>query len=220
MCYSLKSSIRTSILSLVSIIYLYSSNIPKYKWLAVTLIGWCSMQGAEAILWYTKPDVSCTLLNKTVTMTIIPIILMMQGLGALYGSFYVISWNQLSDNYKIFFIVYTIITISGILYSQFSNIESTCTTVTKQGHLDWSTNKTNTLLVNSTQCIIYSVIMIGLPLLLLWANKWEVLIYFMVPLLGSIYGLSTDSPGSVWCYFTSFSSIVFAIMLFLHNSIK
>lgn len=220
MCYSLKSSIRTSILSLVSIIYLYSSNIPKYKWLAVTLIGWCSMQGAEAILWYTKPDVSCTLLNKTVTMTIIPIILMMQGLGALYGSFYVISWNQLSDNYKIFFIVYTIITISGILYSRFSNIESTCTTVTKQGHLDWSTNKTNTLLVNSTQCIIYSVIMIGLPLLLLWANKWEVLIYFMVPLLGSIYGLSTDSPGSVWCYFTSFSSIVFAIMLFLHNSIK
>ena len=40
MCYSLESSIRTSVLSLASCIYLYTSGIAKFKWLSVTLLGW------------------------------------------------------------------------------------------------------------------------------------------------------------------------------------
>ena len=33
MCYSLESSIKTTTISLISIVYLLTSNIPKFKWL-------------------------------------------------------------------------------------------------------------------------------------------------------------------------------------------
>ena len=218
MCYSLESSIRTSILSAVAIIYLYTSNIPKYKWLAITLLGWCIMQFAEMLLWLTKPNTSCTMANKIITLTLIPFILILQGLGALFGSFYVTPWRKLTKNYKLFFIFYTIIIIVSMLFSQFGNIESTCTTVTPEGHLNWSTRTTeDQFILTNTQSIIYSVIMIGIPLTVLWKNKQELIIIFAVPLLGALYSLTTDSPGSIWCYYTSFSSIVFALMLFLHN---
>lgn len=46
MCYSVESSIKTTTVSLLAIIYLLSSNIPHFNWIGITLIGWCSMQFA------------------------------------------------------------------------------------------------------------------------------------------------------------------------------
>ena len=219
MCYSLESSIKTTTISLISIVYLLTSNIPKFKWLGITLIGWCSMQAAEAVLWYTQPDKSCTKLNKFITMTFIPIILIMQGLGSLYGSLYVNPWSTLSKNYKLFFIVYTILMISIIVYSQYGNIKSMCTTVTRNGHLNWGTSKSSKVM-SHTPIILSMVVILGIPLLVLWKNKLELIIYFLVPFLGALYSLTTDSPGSVWCYYTSFSSVIFAFMLLLHTVAK
>ena len=141
MCYSLESSIRTSVLSLASCIYLYTSGIAKFKWLSVTLLGWSAMQFAEAILWYTEPDKKCTNLNKLITLTLIPFILILQSIGTVLGSFYVIPWNTLSNENKLAYIIFFIIVVASIFNYQFTVINNVCTTVTNDGHLDWSTYK-------------------------------------------------------------------------------
>ena len=211
MCYSLESSIRTSVLSLASCIYLYTSGIAKFKWLSVTLLGWSAMQFAEAILWYTEPDKKCTYLNKIITLTLIPFILILQSIGTVLGSFYVIPWNTLSNENKLAYIIFFIIVVVVIFNYQFTVINNVCTTVTNDGHLNWSTYKNLPL----TQNIFVMCFIIGLPLLTLWENKSELLALFIIPTAGALYGLSTDSPGSVWCYYTSFSSIIFALKLYL-----
>ena len=94
-----------------------------------------------------------------------------------------------------------------------------CTTVTKSGHLDWNTSKSNRNLTDA-QIILSMVIILSIPLIVLWKNKLELIIYFLVPFSGALYSLTTDSPGSVWCYYTSFSSIIFAFMLLLHTVVK
>ena len=50
MCYSVQSSLQTTTISLVSILYLLSSNIPHYQWLGIALIGWCGMQFDELFI--------------------------------------------------------------------------------------------------------------------------------------------------------------------------
>ena len=221
MCYSVESSLRTSGMSAAAIAYLFSSGIPKYKWLAVTLIGWCSMQLAEAMLWLTNPRTSCTQANRVITLTLIPLILVMQGLGALYGSFYVTPWRELSRGRKLFFVGYTVLITASILVSQFGTLQSACTTVTPMGHLNWSTNKTGggvLAWLTNTQSVWYTVVVLAIPLAVLWPNKWELLYLFAVPFAAVLYGLSTDAAGSVWCYYTSFASIAFALMLFVHQT--
>ena len=69
MCYSVKSSLKTTLISLSAIIYLVTSNIPHYQWLGITLIGWCAMQFDELLLWLTNPLKECTEWNKIITMT-------------------------------------------------------------------------------------------------------------------------------------------------------
>ena len=67
MCYSVESSLKTTLVSLSAIVYLLTSNIPHYQWLGVTLIGWCAMQFDELLLWLTNPLKECTKWNKIIT---------------------------------------------------------------------------------------------------------------------------------------------------------
>ena len=93
MCYSIESSLRTSGMSFLAIIYLLSSGIPKFQYLGVVLIGWCAMQLTEAFLWMTDPR-KCTTINKWITLIIIPIVLAMQPLAPTWGSLFLNSWNE------------------------------------------------------------------------------------------------------------------------------
>ena len=72
MCYSVESSLRTTFISLICIIYLIKSNIPKFQYLGSVLIGWCVMQFAEALIWMTDPT-KCTTINRLLTIILIPI---------------------------------------------------------------------------------------------------------------------------------------------------
>jgi len=60
MYYSVESILKTTLISFISIVYLLSSNIPHYQWLAIALIGWCGMQFDELLLWMTDPRKECT----------------------------------------------------------------------------------------------------------------------------------------------------------------
>jgi hypothetical protein len=216
MCYSVKSSIKTTTISFISIVYLLTSNIPHFQWLGVALIGWCGMQFDELLLWLTNPRKGCTKWNELITMTLIPFTLVSQPLFSLWGSLYVFPWEKLSQLKKLFMISYTAICTVIIYFVHFYKPDKTCTIVTKDGHLSWGTTKyvSNTAIFTPLWSLI-----ICLPLLLLWNKKYLILILLCIlPFIGYQYGKYTDSQGSIWCFYTSYTSIIASIALFLHKN--
>lgn len=221
MCYSTESSLQTTLLSLAAIVYLMSSQDPHYQWLGVTLIGWCLMQFAELLLWLTKPQETCTDYNKLITLTLIPLFLMLQPLGSLFGSLYVIPWSKSSDFRKYFLLLFPIFIALCVWYAQYYNPVTYCTRVTPKGHLFWFTSdyKQFNTIMNIVFYFIFSILIL-LPLILFW-NKSNAIILLLVcvPLFGFWRGLlHTDSRGSLWCYYTSYDSLVMAACLFLRQA--
>jgi hypothetical protein len=171
------------------------------------------MQFDELLLWLTNPRKGCTKWNEIITMSLIPFTLISQPLFSLWGSLYVFPWKTLSKLKKLFMLFYTVLCSTPIILIHFFNIDKTCTTVTKKGHLNWFTNK---YIENSK--FLYPVwsLLIILPLLLFW-NKKYMLIFLLsiLPFIGYHYGKYTDSQGSIWCFYTSSTSIIARIALFL-----
>lgn len=214
MCYSVESSLKTTSISLVAIIYLLSSGIPHFKWIACALIGWCSMQFAELLLWLTKPRKECTIWNKIITLTLIPIVLMLQPLGALWGSIYAIPWNKSSPFRKNFMIYYTIFVVLLILGYTFINPYKLCTTVTPKGRLFWGTSKYREYNNFDYLIIFMWGFLLSLPLAMFWNKSWlPIIVLAIAPFMGFLYGLSTDGKPSIWCYYTSYGSIIAIILL-------
>lgn len=216
MCYSVKSSIKTTTISFLSILYLMTSNIPHFQWLGIALIGWCGMQFDELLLWLTNPRKGCTKLNQLITMTLIPFTLAAQPLFAMWGSLYVFPWKTLSKFRKQCMIAYTVFCSSIIAYFYYYKPDKTCTTVTEQGHLSWVTSN---YAHKSNFVTSIWLIMIALPLLLLWNKKKMILLLLgILPLIGFQMGSYTDSQGSIWCFYTSYTSIIASIALFLKQN--
>lgn len=204
MCYSVESSAKTTLYSLTAIIILLKSGVPHFQWIGISLIGWCGMQFAEFLLWLTDPRKGCTTANKIITLTLIPLVLILQPLGCILGSFFVKPWKECSQNRKLFIVVYSAIVITCLLYSFFRKIESTCTIVTNNGHLNWWLNHDKF----SYMLYFMLAVTISLPLLLLWDVSYKLLFILAIfPFYGYNYGLTTDSAASIWCYYTSFTSI-------------
>jgi len=218
MCYSVESSLKTTTLSLIAIIYLLSSGVPHFQWIALLLVGWCGMQFDELLLWATNPRKECTIWNKIITLTLIPIVLMLQPLGSLYGSLYVIPWNKSSNFRKNFIIYYSIFIVLAVLANTFINPFKFCTIVTPRGHLHWGTSKHTEYDIFGY--IIYFVwaFLIALPLILFWnINNLPIILLIITPLIGFVYGLYTDGKPSIWCYYTSYSSIIAIILVLLYQ---
>lgn len=218
MCYSVESSLKTTALSLFAIIYLFQSESPYFKWIGLSLIGWCSMQFAELLLWLTEPQHGCTKWNVIFSVTLIPLALMMQPLGSLFGSFFVIPWSESSLFRKWFTVIFCAIAIGSVAYVQFIQQEQLCTFVTPKGHLFWG--KTKKPIQNEPAYVLSQALwflFIMIPILIFWDKSLPFLL-IAAPLFGFLYGhYKTDSRGSIWCFYTSFSSIVASILLFLKN---
>jgi hypothetical protein len=218
MCYSVESSVKTTAISLFAIIYLLTSNIPYFQWIGITLIGWCGMQFAELLLWLTDPRKGCTMSNKILTMTLIPLVLILQPLGSLFGSLYVIPWNKSSDLRKNFIKFYSLVIILGMLYVHCYQPEKMCTTVTNNGHLYWNTHIDN----NATpikRSYFYWLVIILLPIIIFWNKNYLLIaLTLIMPTVGFITGWWTDARGSIWCHYTSYTSIFASVFLFLHQS--
>ena len=218
MCYSVESSLKTSLLSFISIIVLFSSNVPHFKWIALILISWCSMQVGELLLWLTNPRKSCTPMNKLITLTLIPLILLSQPLLVIFGSFFVKPWSACSQNRRMLILGYCIIASIVFLYYFYENPTKYCTTVTKQGHLNWLLKSSEDPRYEMPYGY-YSWIVVGIgSALLLWDISYKALVaLFLIPLIGFIYSLNTDSKSSIWCYYSSYSSMVMLILYGLYK---
>jgi len=218
MCYSVESSLKTTTISLIAIIYLLSSGIPYFQWIGITLIGWSGMQFAELLLWMTNPRKSCTVWNKIITMTLIPLVLAFQPLGSLWGSLFVIPWDKSTDFRKNFMIYYSIFIGLAVYFGHFLYISKTCTIVTPQGHLHWNTSPLIKKNYDYTVYFLWAVL-IYIPLWMFW-NKHRIVKFLLVftPLLGFLYGIFTDGKPSIWCYYTSYTSIMASFLLLLYQT--
>jgi len=216
MCYSVESSLKTTTISFLSILYLMTSNIPHFQWLGVALIGWCGMQFDELLLWLTNPRKGCTKWNQIITMTLIPFTLAAQPLFAMWGSLYVFPWKTLSLIRKQIMIAYTILCSLIVAFWYYYKPDKTCTTVTKEGHLSWVAS--NYVSKSKLFTPIWALLILS-PLLLLW-NKNYMLLFLLgiLPFIGYQYGKYTDSQGSIWCYYTSYTSIIASVALFLKQT--
>jgi hypothetical protein len=224
MCYSIESSLKTTAISLFAIIYLLSSGIPHFQWIGLSLIGWSGMQFAELLLWLTEPRKGCTFWNKVITMTLIPLILCLQPLGLLWGSTIIFPWDKSSSMRKYFMLIFTAIVLAGVYSQHFMYPTKYCTTVTNQGHLYWMTlkdgdkdNSKSARFFNNTIYLLWALL-IALPLILFWnKNPLFILLIMIIPTFGFFTGLTTDSKASIWCHYTSYTSIISVICLFIHQ---
>lgn len=216
MCYSVKSSLKTTLISFASILYLLTSNIPYFQWIGIALLGWCGMQFDELLLWLTNPRKKCTNWNKIITMTLIPFTLLAQVLCPLWGSLFVYPWKKLSQPTKQFMIFSTIIFTIIIYFVHYYKPSRTCTVVSDQGHLNWILND----YVHHNNVLPYLwFILIVMPFLLFWKKRILLpLLLTILPAIGIQYGRYTDAQGSVWCYYTSYTSIIASIGLFLQQT--
>jgi hypothetical protein len=209
MCYSKESSLYTSTISFVAIVYLLSSGIPHFQWLGVTLFGWCAMQFAEYLLWSENPRKECTENNKLITATLIPLALFLQGVSAMLGAFFVYPANVLNP----YALASVAVSAATIYAMHFYNADKMCTVVTKEGHLNWS-RRSDWSVASPAEITVgyyYWAFVIFCPLLFLWNRSRLFLAALVVlPALGFFYGQNTDSGASIWCYYTSWSSIIAA----------
>jgi hypothetical protein len=219
MCYSKESSLYTSSVSFAAIVYLVSSGIPHFQWLGVALAGLCAMQFAEYLLWSEEPDKSCTERNKLITSTAVPAALFAQGLSVLYGSLFVYPWKTSSDLRKFIIVAYTLAVAAIVYVGNFYNPSKECTIVTEDGHLDWGRNTGSVMSWNAGVLYYGWAFVIAAPFIL-WNRSFAFLAAFLaLPLFGFLYGrYATDSQASIWCYYTSWSSIIAAGGLLLKHA--
>jgi hypothetical protein len=183
------------------------------------MVGWCGMQIAEFLLWLTKPQKSCTSMNKIITLTLIPLVLLSQPLCGLFGSFFVKPWSACSDNRKLFIVVYSIIVVLMMGIYFYKDAEKYCTVVTPDGHLDWWLSSF-TPNYSKGYLIRYYIWLaaIFIPIFLLWDISYKaVFAISILPLFGFFYGLKTDSSASIWCHYTSFTAIVSILIYALYK---
>jgi hypothetical protein len=220
MCYSVESSAKTTLISLIAIIILLQSGVPHFQWLGVVLIGWCLMQFAEFLLWLTDPRKGCSSVNKLITATLIPFTLCLQALCPAIGSFFVKPWVQCKQLRRIFILFYSIISVSVMLVYFYGRPVKYCTTVTSNGHLDWFVSEWPVIVIGTKRLIATTLwqIIIIIPFIVLWDVSYKAVFAFCIlPLIGYFYGFTTDSNGSIWCHFASFTSITSLIMYGLYK---
>ena len=219
MCYSVESSAKTALYSLVAIVLMFQTNVPHFKWIGLILIGWCSMQFAELLLWLTNPRKSCTSMNKLITLTLIPLVLVSQPLFGLLGSFFVKPWSECNQKRKLFIVLYAVLATVVVLVYFYKDPEKYCTTVTPEGHLHWWLTNFNPKYEKDNLILYYMCMaIIFIPILMLWNVSFKAIIAISIlPLFGFIYGLRTDSKGSIWCHYTSYTALVSIVIYLLYK---
>jgi hypothetical protein len=219
MCYSVESSAKTTLYSLVAIVLMFRSNVPHFKWIGLIMIGWCSIQFVEMLLWLTNPRKSCTPMNKLITTTLIPIVLATQPMFASVGSFFVKPWSACSTGRKQFIVGYSVVAALALLVYFYKDAEKYCTTVTPEGHLHWWLKKfTSNYYTDNLIAYYIWFFLIIFPIFAFWDISYKAVVAICImPLLGFIYGLRTDSKGSIWCHYASYTAIISLIMYGLYK---
>ncbi len=189
--------------------YLLRRRQPRLKFAAVALMGITAMQWVEGALWLDGP-MPHGAVNQLVTIGLIPLALLAQAWGPLFGSTFVLPVrNRRVPFYLLLMLGLTIVIAVRVVY------QPTHTQVTPEGHLNWYSPQNPPVFVHWAYGLW--ALVIGAPFLLWWRPFWQsVLIVSWGWIWATVSYIYTDSAASYWCFYVSFYAafvLVYASMV-------
>jgi hypothetical protein len=188
--------------------YLLRRDNPRLKWGGVALMGITAMQWVEGILWLDGP-IPHGAVNQFLTIVLIPLALLSQVWGPLFGSTFELPVKNRRVPFYLFLVLgLTIVVVARIVY------QPTYTQVTPQGHLNWWSDR------NPPVFAIWAyglwAVVIGAPFLMWWRPFWQSLLIVSWGWFWATFSyLATDSAASYWCFYVSFYAAFVLIYAFM-----
>ena len=158
------------------------------------------MQLAEAVLWLTSPAEGCTVANRAITATAVPLASSSQVFGPILGAQYVVRLQQ-HMRVALFLAVSGSMPILGAIFVTARGLgDEWCATVTDKGFLLWSFDSASmSAALWLLNCIPWWLC-IATPFLLWWRPLWQALAIAAWGLFLFVFAIiTTDSPASNWC---------------------
>jgi hypothetical protein len=206
-CFDAPSSLISFGFVYIIAFYFLRKNDPHLKWGAVALMGITAMQLVEGLLWLDGPT-PYGMFNKFATVVLIPLALLTQPWGPLFGSLFVVPLRQRRTK---FFLLLTLGLVMVII-THFTN-NPIYTQVTPQGHLNWF-SQCNPPVFSPWSYGLWALV-IGAPFLLWWRPFWQSLLIVSWGWVWAVIAfIFTDSAASFWCFFVSFYALFVLIYSF------
>ncbi|XOF32237.1 MAG: hypothetical protein ACL93V_09270 [Candidatus Electrothrix sp. YB6] len=208
MCYDATSSLVGACCGYGVAAYLLRRDNPRLKWGAVALMGITAMQWTEAILWLDGPTPH-GMVNQLVTVALIPLALLAQAWGPLFGS----AFDRPVRERRVPFYFLLIVGLVFVVAVR-AIYHPTHTQITPEGHLNWYSPQ-NPPVFAAWGYGLWAVV-IGAPFLLWWRPFWQsVAIVAWGWLWAVIAFLISDSAASYWCFFVTFYAAFILIYSFM-----
>ena len=166
------------------------------------------MQWVEGLLWLDGPKPNGTV-NQLLTVALIPLALLAQAWGPLFGSLY----DQPIRHRRFAFCLLLIIGLTIVVLARVVH-HPTHTQVTPHGHLNWWSHN-NPPVFSAWSYGLWAAV-IGTPFLLWWRPLWQgLLIVSWGWMWATLSYLFTDSAASHWCFFVSFYAAFVLVYSFM-----
>ena len=208
MCFNATSSLVGGCCAYGVAAYLLRRDNPRLKWGAVTLMGITAMQWTEAVLWLDGPKPH-GIVNQLVTIGLIPLALLAQAWGPLFGS----TFDRPVRERRVPFYFLLILGLVLVVVVR-AVYQPTHTQITPEGHLNWYSPQNPPVFV-AWAYGLWAVV-IGAPFLLWWRPFWQsIAIVFWGWLWAIIAFLISDSAASYWCFFVTFYAAFVLVYSFM-----
>lgn len=208
MCFDATSSLIAGGCAYGVAAFLLRRDNPRLKWGAVGLMGITAMQWVEGLLWLDGPKPH-GMVNQLLTIGLIPLALLVQAWGPLFGSLYSLPVGPRRVPFVLLLVLgLSLVVVARVYY------HPTYTQVTPEGHLNWYSPR------NPPVFLIWAyglwAVVIGAPFLLWWRPFWQSLAIvswgWMWAILSFIF---TDSAASHWCFFITFYAAFVLVYSFM-----
>lgn len=189
--------------------YLLRRHKPQLKFAAIALVGITAMQWVEAALWLDGPVPHGTV-NQLLTIGLIPLALLAEAWGPLFGSTFVLPVGRRRLPFFLLLALGLFMVVAARVVYQ-----PTFTQVTPQGHLNWWSSR-NPPVFSPWAYGLWAMV-IGAPFLLWWRPFWQSLLIVSWGWFWAMVSfVFTDSAASYWCFFVTFYAafvLIYAIMV-------
>ena len=208
MCFNATSSLVGGCCAYGVAAYLLRRDNPRLKWGAVALMGITAMQWTEAVLWLDGPKPH-GIVNQLVTIGLIPLALLAQAWGPLFGS----AFDRPVRGRRVPFYFLLILGLAIVVLGR-AVYQPTYTQITPEGHLNWYSPQNPPVFV-AWAYGLWAVV-IGAPFLLWWRPFWQsIAIVFWGWLWAIIAFLISDNAASYWCFFVTFYAAFVLVYSFM-----
>ncbi len=183
-------------------------NHPRLKWGAVALMGITAMQWVEGVLWLDGPTPHGAL-NQLLTIGLIPLALLAQAWGPLFGS----TFDQPVRDRRLPFFLLLILGLTFVVAARLV-YQPEHTQVTPEGFLNWWSPQNPPVFAAWAYGLWAAII--GAPFLVWWRPFWQSLLIVSWGWLWAIIGyILTDSAASYWCFFVTFYAAFILVYSFM-----